>query len=90
MALKVTGRQYRQGTALAIGTMVDAYLDEEETEKVYKRWKEDWPEPLMFSGANPGITFEMIREVPSTELNKTFGHKFGKKLKRFAAEYIGD
>jgi len=90
MAFKVTSRKYRQGTALAIGTMVDAYLDEDETAKVYARWKEEWPEPLMFSGANPGITFEMIREVPSTQLNKTFGHKFGKKLKQCAEEYIGD
>lgn len=90
MAFKVTARKYRQGTALAIGTIIDAYLTEEETEKVYARWKPEWPEKLMFSGANPGITFEMIREIPSTQLNRTFGAKFGRKLKQLAAEYIGD
>lgn len=87
MGFKVTGKKYRQGTALSVGTMVDAYLDKAETDKVYARWKSTWPEVLMFSGANPGITFEMIREVPTTELNKTFGHRFGKKLVQFAAEY---
>lgn len=87
MSFRVTGSQYRQGTALAIGTIIDAYLTEEETEKVYARWKEDWPEPLMFSGANPGITFEMIREVPQSKLNRTFGAKLGRKLTQFAAEY---
>lgn len=87
MSFKVTEKRYRQGTALAIGTIIDAYLTEEETEKVYKRWKPEWPEKLMFSGANPGITFEMIREVPSTQLNRTFGAKLGKKLVQFAAEY---
>ena len=87
MSFKVTGKRYRQGTALAIGTIIDAYLTEEETQKVYDRWKPEWPEPLMFSGANPGITFEMIREVPSTQLNRTFGAKLGRKLVQFAAEY---
>ena len=87
MSFQVTKVQYRQGTALATGSVIDAYLPEDETEKVYARWKESWPEPLMFSGNIPGITFEMIREVPQKQLNRVFGHKLGKKLTQFAAEY---
>ena len=87
MPLTVQTTRYRQGTSLAVGTIIDGYLSDKETEKVYARWKSDWPEKLAFSGNQPGITFEMIREVPRSQLNRVFGPKFAAKLVQMAAEY---
>ena len=87
MTFRVTSKRYRQGTSFAIGTIIDGYLEDKEAEKVYARWKEDWPEPLGFPGGQQGITFEMIREIPQTKLNRTFGKVLGTILTHYAAEY---
>lgn len=87
MNFTVTQTRYRSHTRIAVGTVVDGYLDEDETEKVYKRWKDSWPEQLAFSGNQKAVTFEMIREIPQAQLNRTFGKKLGQKLTQYAEEY---
>jgi len=87
MPLTVETTRYRQGTKLAIGTIIDGYLTDEESEKVYTRWNKEWPEMLAFPGNQKAVTFEMIREIPRNQLNRAFGPKFASKLVDMAAEY---
>lgn len=69
----VTSRFYRQGASYAMGTIIDAYLDDATCSKLYSKWKKSWPAPLEFRGGLTAITCEMVLDVPSEEFVKVYG-----------------
>jgi len=75
---------YRSGTSFPRGMPIDGWVTEEEREKIYTRWKADWPKPLMVQGGVTIITCELIKKVPQANLNRTFGKILGEKLTQVA------
>lgn len=67
-------------------TVIDGWLDPEDIDVLYKKWKPSWPAPLEFSGGVTGITCEAILQVPESQLNRTFGKIRGEKLRKIAEE----
>jgi hypothetical protein len=67
-------------------TVIDGWLTEEDIELLYERWKSSWPIPLEFSGGVKGITCEAVMQVPTSQLNRTFGKVRGTKLRKIAEE----
>jgi len=75
--------EYRvvSGTSFPKGVDIDGFLSEEDTRVLYERWKGDlWGEPLVFSGGTKSITCEMVLEVPSKDLIKTYGAALANRL----------
>jgi len=66
---------YRQGKSYAIGTIIDAYLDDKTCSALYSKWKKNWPAPLEFQGGESAITCEMILDIPSAEFLKVYGNQ---------------
>lgn len=58
-----TSGQIVSGGSFALGTIIDGYLTDEQAAFLYKNWRVDWPEKLVFSGSIEAITCEMIQEV---------------------------
>jgi hypothetical protein len=69
----------RSGTSFARSPVVDGHLQQDEVEKVYDRWEEDWPFET-YSGGVKGITCSHVIEVGFQSLAKIFGVRFAKRL----------
>lgn len=67
-------------------TVIDGWLEQDEIDVLYKRWKDKWPEPLVFSGGVTGITCEAVLQVPQSQLNRTYGKVRGTKFMKIAEE----
>lgn len=65
----------RAGGSYAIGTIIDQYLDDEDVEILYERWKDKWALPLEYPGSQYAITCDMIAGAPLDELVATYGKK---------------
>lgn len=86
--MKVTKVFYRQGTCLPIGTIIDAYLDENDCRVLYEKWRSDWPEPLAFSGNQKAITASMILEVPIKQLVVVYKRALANRLHEAAQKNV--
>lgn len=78
--MRVTKTYYHRGTSYAIGTIIDAYLEEPLVKLLYEKWNDDWGAKLEFPGRIYAITAEMILEVPRGELFRTYGPKRAQEL----------
>ncbi len=64
---------YRSGTSFARGVAMDALLNEQDTQALYQRWKQEWGEPIGLHGGEIMVTAEMVRAVPLSELVAVYG-----------------
>jgi hypothetical protein len=78
---------YRSGTSYARGILIDGWLTAEEREKLYERWKSEWPEPKTVQGGVTIITCEMVKQVTPSMLNRTYGKRLGTRLLEIAQRH---
>lgn len=79
----------RRQVDTSIGTVIDAYLTEAQVEKLYGKWKSDWPTPLEFPGSVKAITCEQVVEVGRPLMIRTFGPSLGITLFDTAVDNAG-
>lgn len=65
----------RAGGSYAVGTIIDQYLDEEDTKALYEFWKDKWALPLEYPGGQYAITCDMVASAPLEELVASYGKK---------------
>ncbi len=75
---------FRSGTSIARGTTMDLLLDEQDTQALYERWKNEWGAPIGLRAGEVLITAEMVSAVPLAELVSTYGRVRAARLMEIA------
>lgn len=76
----VTTLRTTRGLGPSPGMRIDGYLDSEDVEILYNRWKDTWPAPVDHQGGIKVLTCEKVLSVGYSELSKVYGVKRAKRF----------